>query len=625
MKLEQNESNNSPSTKESTKKEFNIEEMNSVVVTDCGSTTTKAVWFEKTDSGWRQTHRAEAPTTVEKPVADVTIGVINALHSLELLSNKSGLCKTGRAAEVLRKETGGAIDHYLSTSSAGGGLQMVVLGLVSQITGKSAERAALGAGAIVLARICLDDDTPTHLQAENIRELRPDIILLTGGTDGGAKEQVRELAEILLLAEPKPRFGEDTKVPLIYAGNIELQEELSELLSRDFDYKAVGNIRPIVDEEQLQPARESIHDVFLEHVMSQAPGYSTLSSWVDGEIMPTPVAVSKMIEVAAKKMDTSIIAVDIGGATTDIFSIRKEANEFLPVHRTVSANLGMSYSVGNVIDTAGSELIQRWLPFEIKEDSLKDALWNKMYRPTTIPETLEDLHIEHAVAREALRLSFEHHKQLSEKIEGARETNDIGKMFRHQNHDEFSISSVDFILGSGGVLSHAPLRASAALMLIDSFEPEGMTSLGVDSIFMLPHLGVFSQYNEDAALEVLFSSCIIPLGTVFSPKKTRKRIKQGEALADIELSTGIRVSLKGLSIRKIPLGINESCQITIRPRRKDLDFGAGPGKTFTTDCSGGEVGIILDGRGGSSNFSASGLNLSDLQKEWNEELGIRTE
>ncbi len=601
---------------------FSPENMNSVVVTDCGSTTTKAVWFEKTESGWRQTYRAEAPTTVEKPVADVTIGVINALSSLELMADRKGLCKQSPHAEILRKNTGGSIDHYFSTSSAGGGLQMVVLGLVSQITGKSAERAALGAGAIVLARICLDDETPAYLQAEKIRELRPDIILLTGGSDGGAKEQVRELAEILLLAEPKPRFGEGTKVPVIYAGNQNLSKEFLELLSNEFDFKSVPNIRPQVDTENLKPARESIHDVFLEHVMSQAPGYSTLTSWVDGDIMPTPVAVSKMIEVAAKKLDTSIIAVDIGGATTDIFSIRKEAEGFLPVHRTVSANLGMSYSVGNVIEVAGSKKVQRWLPFNLSEDELRDALWNKMYRPTTIPQTLQELHIEHAVAREALRLSFEHHKQLSEKIEGAREVQDIGKTFRHQSHDEFDIFGVDFILGSGGVLSHAPLRASAALMLIDSFEPEGITKLGVDSIFMLPHLGVFSQYHEEAALEVLFSSCIIPLGTVISHKKTRKSIKPGEPLADIELSTGIRVRLKGLSIRKIPLGTEESCEITIRPRRKDLNFGAGAGKVFTAQIEGGEVGIILDGRGGRENFSVVGDELTTLQKEWNSELGI---
>jgi uncharacterized protein (TIGR01319 family) len=603
---------------------FSPDTMTSVVVTDCGSTTTKAVWFEKTKAGWRQTFRAEAPTTVEKPVADVTIGIMNALQSLETLSRKTGICKNESSESIMRKDNGGIIDHYFSTSSAGGGLQMVVIGVVGQITGKSAERAALGAGAIVLARICLDDENPIYAQAEKIRDLRPDIILLSGGSDGGAKEQVRELAEILLLAEPKPRFGEDTKVPVVYSGNIELTEELEKLLSPVFDFKAVPNIRPQVDTENLQPAREAIHDVFLEHVMSQAPGYTKLTASVDGTIMPTPVAVSKMIEVAAKQLDTSIIAVDIGGATTDIFSIRKEYDTFLPVHRTVSANLGMSYSVGNVIETAGPEAISRWLPFYISHEELRESLWNKMFRPTTIPQTLRELQIEHAVAREALRLSFEHHKQLSEKVEGAREVNDIGKNFRHQTQDDFAMEKVDFILGSGGVLSHAPLRASAALMLLDSFEPEGSTFLGVDSIFMLPHLGVFSEYHESAALEVLFSSCIIPIGTVISHKKTRKRIRLDEPIAEIQLSSGIHVTLKGLTIRKIPLASGEKSDLTIKPKRKDLDFGAGPGKSITRTVQGGEVGIIFDTRGGLENILQYQDSLPKLQKEWNEELGIPT-
>ncbi|HMO17996.1 MAG TPA: glutamate mutase L [Oligoflexia bacterium] len=602
-------------------------EMSSVVVTDCGSTTSKAVWFEKTENGWRQTFRAEAPTTVEKPVADVTIGVKNALSALELVSGRdsvlTGSSLSGSERGMKSKKEGGP-DYYFSTSSAGGGLQMVVLGIVQRITGKTAERAALGAGAIVLARICLDDEVPVYLQAERIRELRPDIILLSGGTDGGATDQVRELAEMLLLAEPRPRFGEGTRVPVIYAGNNALQDEMCRLLGASFDFKAVSNLRPIVDVESLEPARESVHDVFLEHVMSQAPGYRTLSNWVDGEIMPTPVAVSQMIEVAARHLGTSILAVDIGGATTDIFSIRKEGHEFSSVHRTVSANLGMSYSIGNVIDLSGVDKVSRWLSFPMTEDQLTDALWNKMFRPTTIPQTLEELEIEHAVSREALRLSFEHHKSLSDTVEGSRSENDISKMFRVEKDSGFNIADIEFILGSGGVLSHAPNRASAALMLIDSFQPKGITFLGVDSIFMLPHLGVFSRYNESAALEVLLSSCIVELGTHIAPVKIRKRTRMGEVLADITFQDHTLELVAG-SVFVIALSSEKEVSVSCKPRRRDIDFGAGPGEVVIRKIRGGEVGLVLDGRnalGESFYEKLSGSERASLQAEWSNAFGI---
>jgi hypothetical protein len=139
---------------------------------------------------------------------------------------------------------------------------------------------------------------------------------------------------------------------------------------------------------------------------------------------------------------------------------------------------------------------------------------------------------------------------------------------------------------------------------------------------MLPHLGVFASYNEDAALEILFSSCIIPLGTVISPIKTTKKINLSENIADIELSNGIKFRLKGLSIRKVPLSVKESCSVTIKPLRKDLDFGSGRGKLHTCTVEGGEVGIIFDTRGGSSNINNLNINTSKLQREWNEELGI---
>ena len=154
-----------------------------VLATDCGSTTTKAVLFEKTEDGWRQTSRGEAPTTVEKPVADVTIGAKNAFLEVEELSNRALVDKNSSngASPLLARAGERGVDLYVSTSSAGGGLQMVVAGVVSTMTTASAERAALGAGAIVMDAISIDDGREQHERVQKIRHLRPDIVLLAGG------------------------------------------------------------------------------------------------------------------------------------------------------------------------------------------------------------------------------------------------------------------------------------------------------------------------------------------------------------------------------------------------------------------------------------------------------------
>ena len=120
-----------------------MDDLNVVIATDCGSTTTKAILIEKKDEGYRQTFRGEAPTTVEAPFEDVTRGVLNAIQEVEELSGRQIL----NGERIITPADGDVgVDIYISTSSAGGGLQMVVAGVVLAMTGESAQRCALGAG-----------------------------------------------------------------------------------------------------------------------------------------------------------------------------------------------------------------------------------------------------------------------------------------------------------------------------------------------------------------------------------------------------------------------------------------------------------------------------------------------
>ena len=122
--------------------------LNVVIATDCGSTTTKAILIEKVGDVYRQTFRGEAPTTVEAPFEDVTKGVLNAIAEIEDIMGRKFL--DGEQIIKPKRADGSGCDVYISTSSAGGGLQMMVSGVVKAMTAESAERAALGAGAIVM-------------------------------------------------------------------------------------------------------------------------------------------------------------------------------------------------------------------------------------------------------------------------------------------------------------------------------------------------------------------------------------------------------------------------------------------------------------------------------------------
>lgn len=602
------------------------EKLGVVVATDCGSTTTKAIMFEKTAEGWRSTFRGEAPTTVEKPVADVTIGAQNAFTELQEISGRK-ILQDGSAGEEspLLYRTGPSepdgIDLYVSTSSAGGGLQMVVAGAVSSMTTESAERAALGAGAIVMDAISIDDGREQYERVSKIRHLRPDIILLAGGVNGGNVTLPLELAETILQADPRPRFGETLRLPVIYAGNSSIRDQAEEILGSHFEFVPIDNVRPELEREDLAPARDAIHELFLHHVMSHAPGYRKLLNWTPIPIEPTPAAFGYMVQTAAEQEGIQIVAVDIGGATTDVFSVFRSKTAEEPVfNRTVSANLGMSYSVANVLLEAGEEAVRRWLPVEISSDEIRDRLRNKMIRPTTIPQTKEDLTLEQAVCREALRLAFIHHKRLAVGLRGAQQTRTIAEAFTQQSKSESLIDmlSLDLIIGSGGVLSHAPDRRSTAFMLLDSYEPTGVTRLAVDSIFMMPHLGVLSRIHPQAANQVFFRDCLINLGTVIAPDCS---LKSGAPLLELSFKD-TSVTLHQGELKLLPLEAGEDCEVEVAPLQGRINVGAGAGQRLRTKVVGGPAGLILDGRGRPLQLSANDSGRAELIRKWYGEFGI---
>ncbi len=563
------------------------------IATDCGSTTTKAIMVEKREEGWRLVARGEAPTTVEKPFEDVTVGVRNAIRELEEITGINLLDEKGNIIKMDNPTEDRGTNVYVSTSSAGGGLQMLVVGVVKSMTAESAARAALGAGAIVMEVISVDDGRKPYEKVELIRKLRPDMILLAGGVEGGTVKHVVELAELIAAADPKPRFGSTYKMPVIYAGNSQAREEIKKILGEKTALYIVDNIRPTLETENLHPAREKIHDLFLEHVMQQAPGYSKLMEMVDAPIVPTPGAVGMLIERVARMENIEVLGVDIGGATTDVFSVFKGI-----FNRTVSANLGMSYSISNVMVEAGIENILRWIPFKISPTSLRNRIRNKMIRPTTIPQVLEDLMIEQAIAREALRLSLEQHKMFATELKGVQRGGDISRAIEDvEERTLVNMMTLNLIIGSGGVLSHAPRRVQSALMMIDAFQPKGITKLAVDSIFMMPHLGVISTINEEAAWQVFDRDCLIRLGTVIAPvivEKPGKTILR----AKVEYPTKRveEVDLRFGEILKLDLPLGVKAKVYLEPIR-GADVGEGRGKKFVAEVEGGVVGLIFDGRG----------------------------
>jgi uncharacterized protein (TIGR01319 family) len=570
-----------------------LEEMEYILATDVGSTTTKARFFKKMKNGeWRFVVAGETPTTVEAPYEDVTMGARNAVREVEELTGHKILAEGGEGI-ITPYDGESGVDLYCTTSSAGGGLQMMVTGVIKRMTGESAERSALGAGAIVMEIFATNDKRPVHRKIQQIRNLRPDMILMAGGTDGGTISHVVNMAELIKSADPKPRLGSMYQLPIVYAGNKDATDIIQSILG-EFALSCIENVRPVLEVENTEPARRAIHELFMEHVMSHAPGYDKLMKWTDVDIMPTPAGEGIAIQLIADRYKRNVIGVGLGGATTNIYSIFDK--RFV---RSVSANLGMSYSISNVLKETGLENIMRWLPFDIDSSDVRNRLRNKMIRPTTIPQTLQELVIEHAVAREALRLGLVHHRSIATTLKGVRGEVAFLRGITSQAIVESYIDmmKIDIVAGTGGLLSHAPRRVQSLMILNDAFLTEGVTMMYQDSVFMMPHLGVVSTVHRDAAWQIFDLDCLVRLGTIVAP---HGEPDPSDVALDIilEMPDGdtVKESLKGGEVKKITLPERQVAKATIQPGGT-LDIGAGPGHELVTNIEGGVVGVVLDTRG----------------------------
>ena len=522
------------------------------VITDVGSTATKAILLDISSQIPALVALASHPTTVELPQNDVCIGIREACKALEekagiqLFENAEGL---SFLPEV----------QYLSSSSAGGGLQILVIGLTLFDSASSAQRAAYGAGGVILDTFAINDGRQAAEQMMAMRNLHPDMILLSGGTDGGALSSVLRLAEILRVAKPLPKYETDTPIPTLYAGNSEAADLVKKMIGKDFDLHILPNLRPKMDVENLAPTQETIRDLFMENVMERAPGYYKLKQITQGDIIPTPLGVLNTLSLFDRQAQRNIFAFDVGGATTDVFSQIQGH-----LQRTVSANLGMSYSALNVLKESTEEGFMNMLGEGFTADDVRNYIGNKCLNPTLLPMTEAEKQIEKTLATQAIRLALIRHQEMhfnQEKI-GFLErvtSNDVDGFdfkFNYQVYEkryQFQQSDIDLIIASGGVFAHLDDPLDAALIVINAISPKGITEIKIDKDFISPHIGVLSEVNPEVASQLLAQDCLQSVAWHIAPIFTKG---QKKAFLSYKVN-GVDKQLPANSLMILPAGEKE--------------------------------------------------------------------
>lgn len=447
---------------------------------DLGSTYTKVAVIDLAKP--RLMARVQAVTTAE---TDITVGLTNALAQLP-----------GDWAQ-----RAGEFPVRLACSSARGGLRVVAIGLVPELTAEAARRAALGAGARVMKAY---SHHLTLAELGEIVHMEPDIILLCGGTDGGNQEVVLHNARVLAHSS--------LRAPIVFAGNKRAADEARSLLEeRGKEVCVTENVMPALGELNVEPARQAIREVFMRRIVD-GKGLRKVESFVQSVAMPTPDAVMRAAKLLAKGTKTreglgELMVVDVGGATTDVHSIatgeptmRTVVQRGLPepyAKRTVEGDLGLRVSAASLLESVGERQLSQEIG--VSGVDVAEVVGALAHDIGHIAHDATEWAVDEGMAHAAVRLSVERHAGYLKEMRLP-----AGYCYIQVGKD---LTNVPHLIGTGGVFAYGqhPFRVLRAGL----YDPQNPLSLKpkaprlwIDKPYILWAVGLLSEVNPDAAFDL---------------------------------------------------------------------------------------------------------------------------
>jgi hypothetical protein len=573
----------------------------SLLVVDVGELTTRALLFDVVDGRYRFLAAGSAHTTLSAPYYDLSEGVRLAMDDLQEITGRVILGSDERLI-IPTLASGSGVDSFAAILSAGAPLDVVVVGLLEDLSVESARRLAATTYTRVAKTFSLNDRLKPEARIDAIMQLRPDAILIAGGTDHGASRSVMRLAEIIGLA---CRLFPEGHVPeVLYAGNQALGEQIKAALDLPALHIA-PNVRPTVENEQIPAAQVKLTEIFRRLRVRQMAGVNNLNTWAAGHLLPSATAFGRVIQFLSEYYDPTkgVLGLEVGeSATTAAASFAGKLS------LGVYPELGLSHALANLLEQTSLTEIGRWLPMDVSADTLRDAIHNKCLLPATLPITVEDLAIEQALMREVIRLTLRR----------------VGKGFPSgvKGSKDGLLPWFEPIIAAGNWLTRLPSAGQRLLTLLDAIQPTGVTTLVLDQNNLTASLGAAATLNPVLTVQVLESSNYLNLGTVISPVadarpgapilRVRVQYENGE-------ETAIDVKQGTLEMIRLPLG--QAAQLQLQPfHRAEVGMG-GAGRGGKVRVVGGTLGVVIDARGRPLALPSDPARRRELMKKWLWSLG----
>jgi hypothetical protein len=495
------------------------------------------------------------------------------------------------------------VDALVVTLSAGATIRTVIVGLLKDVSIESARRLTESTYARIVETIGLNDQRRPDQQIDNIIRMRPDLLVITGGTDGGASRSIKKLLEPVGLASFL--LPEEKRPAVLFAGNEKIGDEVRDMFGPlTASLHLSPNVRPSLETEDLEPAQRELAHMVVGLRKRQIKGVDLLDQWSDGHILPTAYATGRMVRFLAKVYGSKkgILVVDIGASAALISAGFKDKSTL-----NVYPQFGLGENLPGLLNYTSLEDILRWSPLDISTGVLRDYLYQKSLYPSAIAATKEELAIAQSVTRQALYLAMQSARRDFPRNIATIKPN-LTPLFEP-------------ILAGGGALSDALRPGQGLLILLDSLQPVGVTTVILDQNNLLPLLGAAASQNNILPVQVLESGAFLSVGTVVSPVVTAK-YGTPILLGKLTYENGVEASVELMygSLETLPLQSGEVGKLAIQCLR-GANVGFGPGRGGTIPVSGGALGVVFDGRGRPLDLPSDPVRRRELIKKWNWTIG----
>jgi hypothetical protein len=579
----------------------------SILLADCGTVTTKAVLLEQAGDQYRFIAQGEAPTTSEYPWADVSEGI---RHAIEQISQVTGRQFFDKSGDLILSEMGDrqGADVFAATASASEPLEVVLGGLVRDMSIASAERAAAGTYSLVKA-ILTSDGVERASEEDHVRAIRsvaPDVICIAGGTEGGATTPVIELMRTVALA--CSMMDERMRPRLLYAGNSQLRERMVKVVRGQTELRVADNVRPTLTTENLLSAQAELSALYVNNKMGLLPGIDVVNSWSAMPLTPTGNAFGRLMQYLWHLGDPSkgILGIDVGAANTTVSAVFGGRPSL-----TIYGGLGTAFGGSKILNMRDAEVITRWLPEPMSNAEVRGILINREMRPASIYQETRELRLEQALTRELVRGAL--------RLARPGWESGAAQPYPHL------MPLCDTIVVGGGILAHAPRPGQVALIVLDAVEPIGVTTLVLDVYGVAPALGNVAAIKPLAAVEALDNGALINLATVVTPVAGRAR--SGDVILKVTVTYDdggtFDIDVEYGNLEVLPLLPGQEAELELRPvRRFGFDVGlGGPGKSGKRRVSGGLAGLIIDARGRPLRISGKAERRQEQMRQWLWDVG----